>query len=38
LRDPFDALLDQHVGLGLEDDCDRIREIVGAIGKLGFAI
>jgi len=25
LRDPYDAVLDQHVGLGLEDDVDRIR-------------
>ena len=24
LRDPYDALLDQHIGLGLEDDCARI--------------
>ena len=38
LRDPFDALLDQHVGLGLEDDCARIRQFVGALGKLGVAV
>ncbi|MEI6246355.1 MAG: hypothetical protein WCQ64_15085, partial [Acidobacteriota bacterium] len=31
LRDPFDAVLDQHRGMGLEDDCQVIREAARAM-------
>jgi hypothetical protein len=31
LRDPFDALFDQHRHLGLEDDCRVIRSAASAL-------
>jgi hypothetical protein len=34
LRDPFDAILDQHMGLGLDDDRERIRQIAAVLGRL----
>jgi hypothetical protein len=33
LRDSFDALLDQHIGLGFEDDCDHIRQVDGLLAS-----
>jgi hypothetical protein len=34
LRDPFDAILDQPMGLGLDDDRERIRQIAAVLGRL----